>query len=145
MSPPCSCLRSKEIEIWLSTMERSCSAVRLAPLCRITDQNPLLSSSQRWQVSRLVIGCAHYRGRKTRGCWKHWRQGIIKVLPLSFSKLHLETSIWFKAVTCFSSGWQHQMQSLQELIYILWHLFSTSFLSFCGSTGRPYFDLKKSA
>lgn len=58
----------------------------------ITDQKPLLSSSQRWQDSRLVIGCAHYRERKTRGCWKHWRLGIIKVLPLSFSKLHLETS-----------------------------------------------------
>lgn len=35
----------------------------------------LLSSSQRGQESRLVIGCVDYEGRETRGSWKHQKAG----------------------------------------------------------------------
>lgn len=35
------------------------------------------------------------KGKNKGRCWKHWRLGIIKVLPLSLSKLHLETSAVF--------------------------------------------------
>lgn len=135
-------LPQKETDVWFSSMEliwkRSCSVLSLSPLCCISDHTPLLSSSQRWQKSRLLIGCAHVKGRKTRGCWKHGRLGVIKVLPLSFSKLHLETSTvsGFKAVTCFSTGWYLQMEFLREQIYILYLYITCSpshWLSFSGS------------
>ena len=35
-------------------------------ICCITDQKPLLSRSERWKESRLMIGCAHYREKENK-------------------------------------------------------------------------------